>query len=195
MNDKQKYAIGMAINIMDKHFDRHCNTVYSNRETGVSVGYGEAINILLDMLVNADNHTCKCQHSSNSRDNEPCCRCDSRKENRKMKIVTVSDLIKILDTKENRYGATGKPRMLNLSLNGNFAGSVESVKLDGYGDGLITDVTIEITSSKFTTTNADRIRNMTDEELAEFLVTFKNTFGEEYEGEASCISWLQSEAE
>lgn len=31
-------------------------------------------------------------------------------------------------------------------------------------------------------TNADRIRNMSDEELAEFLITFKNTFGEEYEG-------------
>ena len=113
-----------------------------------------------------------------------------------MKVVTVSDLIKILDTEGNRYGgATGKPRMLNLSLNGNFAGSIESVKLDGYGDGLITDVTMEITSSKFTTTNADRIRNMSDEELAEFLITFKNTFGEEYEGEASCMDWLRSEAE
>lgn len=141
------------------------------------------------------NRTCNCQHNSNSRDNEPCCGCDSRKENREVKIVTVSDLIKILDTKENRYGATGKPRILNLSLNGNFAGSIENVKLDGYGDGLITDVTMEITSSKFTTTNADMIRNMSDEELAEFLVTFKNTFGEEYEGETSCMDWLQSEAE
>lgn len=90
-----------------------------------------------------------------------------------MKIVTVSDLIKILDTKENRYGATGKPRMLNLSLNGNFAGSIESVKLDGYGDGLITDVTMEITSSKFTTTNADRIRNMSDEELVDFICSIE----------------------
>lgn len=44
-------------------------------------------------------------------------------------------------------------------------------------------------------TNADRIRNMTDEELAVFLVNFKNTFGEEYEGEQSCLDWLQSEAE
>lgn len=42
-------------------------------------------------------------------------------------------------------------------------------------------------------TNADKIRNMSDEELAEFLVGFKNTFGEEYEGEASCEEWLQSE--
>ena len=44
-------------------------------------------------------------------------------------------------------------------------------------------------------TNADRIRNMSDEELAEFLVGFKNTFGEEYEGEANCMEWLQSEVE
>ena len=46
-----------------------------------------------------------------------------------------------------------------------------------------------------TKTNADRIRNMSDKELAEFLVGFKNTFGKEYEGEASCMEWLQSEAE
>ena len=70
-----------------------------------------------------DVHTCNCQHNSNSRDSEPCCRCDSRQ------------------------------------------------------------------------TNAGRIRNMSDEELAEFLIAFKNTFGEEYEGEASCMDWLQSEAE
>lgn len=69
------------------------------------------------------NNNCNCQHNNNSRDNEPCCRCDSRK------------------------------------------------------------------------TNADRIRNMSDEELAEFLITFKNTFGEEYEGKASCMDWLQSEVE
>ena len=70
-----------------------------------------------------DIHACNCQHNSNSRGNEPCCRCDSRM------------------------------------------------------------------------TNADRIRKMSDEELAEFLAGFKNTFGEEYEGEASCMEWLQSEAE
>lgn len=67
--------------------------------------------------------SCNCQNNSNSRDNEPCCRCDSRN------------------------------------------------------------------------TNADRIRNMPDEELAEFLIAFNNTFGEEYEGEASCMEWLKSEAE
>lgn len=70
-----------------------------------------------------EKNVCDCQHNSNSRDDEPCCRCDSRK------------------------------------------------------------------------TNADRIRNMSDEELAEFLVGFKNTFGEEYEGQGSCLDWLQSEEE
>ena len=44
-------------------------------------------------------------------------------------------------------------------------------------------------------TNADRIRSMSDEELAEFFVNFKNTFGEEYEGKTSCLDWLQSEVE
>ena len=44
-------------------------------------------------------------------------------------------------------------------------------------------------------TNADRIRNMSDEELSEFLVGFKNTFGEKYEGQGSCLDWLRSEAE
>ena len=128
-----------------------------------------------------------------------------------MKVVTVSDLIKILDTKENRYGATGKPRMLNLSLNGNFAGSIESVKLDGYGDGLITDVTMEITSSKFTTTNADRIRNMSDEEMAERIASSSNFNCSDYCDSFSdgcafrcntkerklalVLNWLQSEAE
>lgn len=28
-----------------------------------------------------DSHTCNCQHNSNSRDNEPCCRCDSKQTN------------------------------------------------------------------------------------------------------------------
>ena len=28
-----------------------------------------------------DVHTCNCKHNSNSRDNEPCCRCDSKHTN------------------------------------------------------------------------------------------------------------------
>lgn len=44
-------------------------------------------------------------------------------------------------------------------------------------------------------TTADRIRSMTDEELAEFIVNLENHFGEECESEQSCLSWLQRESE
>lgn len=44
-------------------------------------------------------------------------------------------------------------------------------------------------------TNADRIRSMTDEELAAFIINFDNRFGKEYEGEQSLLSWLREESE
>ena len=43
--------------------------------------------------------------------------------------------------------------------------------------------------------NADRIRAMKDEEIAEYLTTFQYTFGEEYEGMMSCLDWLKQPAE
>jgi hypothetical protein len=101
------------------------NAVYEFEET-VNMYGKEYIRYYYNKLAELNgsiNSTCNCQHNSNSRDSEPCCRCDSRQ------------------------------------------------------------------------TNAGRIRNMSDEELAEFLIAFKNTFGEEYEGEASCMEWLQSEAD
>lgn len=42
-------------------------------------------------------------------------------------------------------------------------------------------------------TNADYIRSMSDEELAAYILNFKNTYGEEYEGESSFLEWLQEE--
>lgn len=50
MTDKQKYAIKLAIEIMDRNFKRYSNVSYGNRETGVRIGFGEAINILKDMV-------------------------------------------------------------------------------------------------------------------------------------------------
>ena len=61
--------------------------------------------------------------------------------------------------------------------------------------GVSVDYLVGTSSVKKRQTNADRIRNMSDEELAEFLITLKNTLGEEYEGEVSCMEWLHSEAE
>lgn len=43
-------------------------------------------------------------------------------------------------------------------------------------------------------TNADKIRAMTDEELAEFISGTARTFGEEYEGYMSALEWLKEEA-
>lgn len=59
--------------------------------------------------------------------------------------VTVSDLIKLLDKEGNRRGgATGKERILSIQVNGEFIGYITSAKLDGWGDGLVTDVCLEV---------------------------------------------------
>ena len=112
--------------VSERDFDRRISEVVGMLEEKQLYGTISLIKDLkhyLDLATKEKAHTCNCQRNSNSRDNEPCCRCNNTK------------------------------------------------------------------------TNADRIRNMSDKELAEFLVGFKNTFGKEYEGEASCMEWLQSEAE
>ena len=44
-----------------------------------------------------DNHTCNCQHNNNSRDNEPCCRCDSRQTNAdRIRNMSDEELVGIL---------------------------------------------------------------------------------------------------
>ena len=59
--------------------------------------------------------------------------------------MTVNEIIELLDKEENKYGgATGKERELNLSVNGDFIGTITNAKLDDWGDGLITDVTLEV---------------------------------------------------
>lgn len=63
--------------------------------------------------------------------------------------VTVIDLITLLDKDENRRGgASGKERMLSVKVNGEFMGYINSAKLDGWGDGLITDVCLELETSR-----------------------------------------------
>ncbi len=46
-----------------------------------------------------------------------------------------------------------------------------------------------------TVTNADRIRSMTNEELAKFISGKARGFGEEYEGYMSALDWLQEPIE
>lgn len=48
-----------------------------------------------------NNHTCNCQHNSNSRDNEPCCRCDSRHTNAdRIRNMPDEELAEFLDIVE-----------------------------------------------------------------------------------------------
>ena len=61
-----------------------------------------------------------------------------------MENVTVSDLIKLLDKEENKRGASGKDRILSVQVNGEHIGYITSAKLEGWGDGLITDVCLEL---------------------------------------------------
>ena len=60
------------------------------------------------------------------------------------KDIIVKDLVNLLNKKENIYGASGKERLLGIKVNGDCIGYVKSIKLDGWGDGLITDVWLEI---------------------------------------------------
>lgn len=59
-----------------------------------------------------DVHTCNCQHDRNSRDNEPCCRCDSRKENANMvKVNSLEIIVRMIGNKpyyEIKYKKVGE---------------------------------------------------------------------------------------
>lgn len=61
------------------------------------------------------------------------------------------------------------------------------------GDGKVAYVPVVVNTNLTKQTNADRIRAMTDEELAEFISDKARTFGEEYEGYMSALDWLKQE--
>ena len=140
--------------------------------------------------------SCKCQHNSNSRDSEPCCRCDSRQAKmNKAKVDSLEVIAQMLDNKpyyELKYRQVGKK---DYSIG---YSSYDLKIVLGY-----IDTYFEIVESD-SHTNADRIRNMSDEELAEWLNS-KNICEQcAYEPESACmkgpctngiLKWLQSEAE
>jgi hypothetical protein len=83
--------------------------------------------------------------------------------------MTVNEIIKLLDKEENKFGgATEKERELNLSVNGDFIGTITNAKLDGWGDGLITDVTLEVEVSRIEY-HDDEIRAKAIDEFVERL--------------------------
>ena len=70
MTEKQKYAIKLAIDTMDKYNSRYWNTRYGSLKTGVSVWYGEAISILSDMVRDNDNKQTNADRIRNMSDEE-----------------------------------------------------------------------------------------------------------------------------
>ena len=68
----------------ERDFDRIISEVVEMLEKEQLYGTISLIKDLkyyLDLATKEKAHTCNCKHNSNSRDNEPCCRCDSRHTN------------------------------------------------------------------------------------------------------------------
>ena len=81
-----------------------CNAIYEFEKTVNRYGK-EYIRYYYNKLAELNgsiNSACNCQHSSNSRDNEPCCRCDSKK--------THGDILRNMSDEElaERLTATAK---------------------------------------------------------------------------------------
>lgn len=148
--------------------------------------------------------SCNCQHNSNSRDNEPCCRCDgkvSENDDTKNKVTSLEIIVRMIGNKPY-YEIKCKKVGEDYYHVGYSSFNIDNVLK-------WRDECFELVDAK--ATNADRIRNMSDEELTSVLFDscIKSMNLEEcpYSGEESdnnkirenckkCIlKWLQSEAE
>lgn len=70
--------------VSERDFDRRISEVVRMLEEKQLYGTISLIKDLkyyLDLAIKEKTHDCNCQHNSNPRDNEPCCRCDSRMTN------------------------------------------------------------------------------------------------------------------
>lgn len=183
-----------------------CNAVYEF-EKAVNMYGKEYIRYYYNKLAELNgsiNSTCNCQHNSNSRDDEPCYRCDSRTAKiNKARVNSLEIIARMLDDKpyyELKYRQVGKK---DYSIG---YSSYDLKIVLGY-----IDTYFEIAESD-SHTHADRIRNMSDKELADWLTNmcdierhgepFKSiynldTYNEEeiHDSYGDLLKWLQSEAE
>lgn len=158
----------------------------------------------LDLATKEKAHTCNCKHNSNSRDNEPCCKCDnkvSENDDTKNKVTSLEIIVRMIDNKpyyEIKYKKVGEDY---------YQVGYSSFNIDNVLKWR--DECFELVYVK--TTNADRIRNMSDEEMAERIASSPNFDCADYcdsfsdgcafrcnrkERElAVTLKWLQSEAE
>ena len=155
-------------------------------------------NIVTDTLANVCAMADK--HNSNSRDNEPCCRCDSKvseNDDTKNKVTSLEIIVRMIDNKpyyEIKYKKVGE----DYCHVGYSSFNIDNVLK-------WRDECFELVDVK--ATNADRIRNMSDEELVELIAGLSKHclagIGEcdcsTYETCKNCNvevrKWLQSEAE
>lgn len=152
----------------------------------------------LDLAVK-EKEFCNCKHNNNSKDNESCRRCDSKvSENydTKNKVTSLEIIVRMINNKpyyEIKYKKVGEYY---------YHVGYSSFNIDNVLKWR--DECFELVDVK--ATNASRIRNMSDEELAEFLAY--NAFCEEcyVKKDDSCcypdgtckqkhLEWLQAEAE
>lgn len=179
-----------------------CNAVYEFEKT-VNMYGKEYIRYYYNKLAELNgsiNSTCNCQHNSNSRDNEPCYTFDCRTAKiNKARVNSLEIIARMLDDKpyyELKYRQVGKK---DYSIG---YSSYDLKTVLGY-----IDTYFEIVESD-KQTHADRIRNMSDEELAEFLdIVGEDGISSQYADvpcdccceKTECSKcwkdWLQSEAE
>lgn len=175
-----------------------CNAVYEFEKT-VNMYGKEYIRYYYNKLAELNgsiNSTCNCQHNSNPRENEPCYTFDCRTAKiTKARVNSLEIIARMLDDKpyyELKYRQVGKK---DYSIG---YSSYDLKTVLGYIDEYF-----EIVESD-KQTNADRIRNMSDEELADTLFDSclevmhidECPYADNVGACKKCIlNWLQSEAE
>ena len=148
-----------------RDFDRRISEVVEMLEEKQLYGTISLIKDLkyyLDLATKEKSHTCNCQHNSNSRDSEPCCRCDSKvlkNDDTKNKVTSLEIIVRMIDNKpyyEIKY------KKVNEDY---YQVGYSSFNIDNVLKWR--DECFELVYVK--ATNAGRIRNMSDEELADWI--------------------------
>ena len=86
--------------VRERDFDRRTSEVVEILEKKQLYGTISLIKDLkycLDLATKEKEHTCNCKHNNNSRDNEPCCRCDSRHTNAdRIRSMTDEEMVEFM---------------------------------------------------------------------------------------------------
>ena len=87
--------------VSERDFDRRISEVVEMLEEKQLYGTISLIKDLkyyLDLATKEKAHTCNCQHNGNSRENEPCCRCDDKRTNAdRIRDMSDEELAEFLD--------------------------------------------------------------------------------------------------